>query len=50
MEKLIPVLDDYCSFPAIEKGDFFKRILFCYFTGNDDLHLKNFSLIGKNGK
>lgn len=50
MEKLIPVLDEYCSFPAIEKADFFKRILFCYVTGNEDMHLKNFSLITKKGK
>ena len=50
MEKLIPVLDEYCSFPAIEKADFFKRILFCFITGNEDMHLKNFSLITKNGK
>ncbi len=50
MEKLIPVLDEYCSFPAVEKADFFKRILFCYLTGNEDMHLKNFSLITKNGK
>ncbi|WP_158729188.1 MULTISPECIES: HipA domain-containing protein [unclassified Flavobacterium] len=50
MEKLIPVLDEYCSFPAIEKADFFKRILFCYLTGNEDMHLKNFSLITKNEK
>ena len=50
MEKLIPVLDEFCSFPAIEKADFFKRILFCYVTGNEDMHLKNFSLISKNGK
>jgi serine/threonine-protein kinase HipA len=50
MEKLIPVLDEYCSFPAIEKADFFKRILFCFVTGNEDMHLKNFSLITKNGK
>ena len=50
MEKLIPVLDEYCSFPAIEKADFFKRILFCYLTGNEDMHLKIFSLITKNGK
>jgi hypothetical protein len=32
---------------AIEKADFFKRILFCYVTGNEDMHLKNFSLITK---
>lgn len=50
MEKLIPVLDEFCSFPAIEKADFFKRILFCYVTGNEDMHLKNFSVITKNGK
>lgn len=50
MEKLVPVLDEFCSFPAIEKADFFKRILFCYVTGNEDMHLKNFSLTTKNGK
>jgi serine/threonine-protein kinase HipA len=50
MEKLVPVIDSFCSFPAIEKADFFKRILFCYVTGNEDMHLKNFSLITNNGK
>ena len=50
MEKLVSVIDEFCSFPAIEKADFFKRILFCYVTGNEDMHLKNFSLITKNGK
>lgn len=50
MEKLVPVIDEFCSFPAIEKADFFKRILFCFVTGNEDMHLKNFSLITKNGK
>ncbi|NDP28730.1 MAG: HipA domain-containing protein [Flavobacterium sp.] len=50
MEKLIPVLDEFCSFPAIEKADFFKRILFCYVTGNEDMHLKNFSLLTQKGK
>lgn len=50
MEKLIPVIDEFCSFPAIERADFFKRILFCFVTGNEDMHLKNFSLITKKGK
>jgi serine/threonine-protein kinase HipA len=50
MEKLVQVIDEFCSFPAIEKADFFKRVLFCYVTGNEDMHLKNFSLITKNGK
>mgnify|MGYP006377508187 FL=1 len=50
MEKLVPVIDEFCSFPAIEKADFFKRVLFCYVTGNENMHLKTFSLITKNGK
>ena len=50
MEKLVPVLEEFCTFPIVEKADFFKRILFCFVTGNEDMHLKNFSLITKNGK
>ncbi|RAV30909.1 HipA domain-containing protein [Sinomicrobium soli] len=50
MEKLVPVIEEFCSFPVIEKADFFKRVIFCYVTGNEDMHLKNFSLITKNGK
>jgi serine/threonine-protein kinase HipA len=50
MEKLVKVIHEYCTFPAIEKADFFKRILFCFITGNEDMHLKNFSVITKAGK
>jgi serine/threonine-protein kinase HipA len=50
MEKLVKVIDEYCTFPAIAKADFFKRVLFCFITGNEDMHLKNFSLITKAGK
>jgi serine/threonine-protein kinase HipA len=50
MEKLVNVIDEYCTFPAIEKADFFKRFLFCFITGNEDMHLKNFSVITKGGK
>lgn len=50
MEKLVKVMDDYCTFPAIAKADFFKRVLFCFITGNEDMHLKNFSVITKAGK
>lgn len=49
MEKMVPLLDQYCTFPAIEKAEFFKRVLFCFVTGNEDMHLKNFSLITKEG-
>ncbi|WP_285655844.1 HipA domain-containing protein [Allomuricauda sp. NBRC 101325] len=50
MERMVPVIEEFCSFPVVEKADFFKRIMFCFVTGNEDMHLKNFSLITKNGK
>ncbi|RIV35877.1 type II toxin-antitoxin system HipA family toxin [Flagellimonas lutimaris] len=50
MEKLVPVIDEFCTFPVVEKVEFFKRLVFCFVTGNEDMHLKNFSLITKNGK
>ena len=49
MEKMVPIIEEFCSFPAIEKAEFFKRVIFCYVTGNEDMHLKNFSLITKRG-
>ncbi len=45
MEKLLPVLDKFCTFPMIEKTRLLRRVLFCFVTGNEDMHLKNFSLI-----
>ncbi len=50
IEKTIQVINDNCTFPSIEKIDYFKRVLFCFITGNEDMHLKNFSLITQNGK
>lgn len=50
MEKLVKLLDDYCTFPAIEKAKLFKLVLFNYLIGNEDMHLKNYSVIVRNGK
>lgn len=50
MEKVVNVIEEFCTFPVIEKADFFKRVLFCFVTGNEDMHLKNFSVITKAGK
>jgi serine/threonine-protein kinase HipA len=50
MEKLVKLLDRYCSFPAVDKVKLFKRVLFCFLTGNEDMHLKNFSIINRDGK
>jgi len=45
MEKVAKIIDQYCTFPAIEKVKLFKRTLFSFLAGNEDMHLKNFSII-----
>lgn len=50
MEQCVDVINRFCSFPIIEKKEFFKRIMFNFLVGNEDAHLKNFSLINRNGK
>jgi serine/threonine-protein kinase HipA len=50
MEKVAGILDSYCTFPAIEKIKLFKLTIFNFLTGNEDQHLKNFSLITKDNK
>lgn len=45
MEKLIPLIHEHCTFPLLEKAKLFRRILFSFLVGNEDMHLKNFSLI-----
>ncbi len=45
MERLVPILEEHCTFPAIEKLRLFRLTLFNYLIGNEDAHLKNFSLI-----
>ena len=50
MERLIKVIDEYCTFPMLEKVQLFKRSLFNFLVGNEDMHLKNFSLITRKGK
>jgi len=50
MEKVVKLIDSYCTFPAIEKIKLFKLTIFNYLIGNDDMHLKNFSLITQDGQ
>jgi serine/threonine-protein kinase HipA len=49
LEQVAKVVETHCTFPAIEKAKLARRILFCFLTGNEDMHLKNFSLLVKNG-
>ena len=45
IEKIVMLIDDFCTFPAIEKIKLFKMVIFNYVIGNEDSHLKNFSII-----
>lgn len=49
-ERLVEVIDKYCTFPALERLKFFDRLLFAFLTGNEDMHLKNWSLITRDDK
>jgi serine/threonine-protein kinase HipA len=48
MENVIKVIEKFCTFPEIEKTKLFMRMLFCFITGNEDMHIKNFSVITQN--
>ncbi len=48
MEKVSDLIDNYCTFPRVEKIKLFRLIIFNFLTGNEDSHLKNFSLISKD--
>ncbi|MCX6269232.1 MAG: HipA domain-containing protein [Bacteroidetes bacterium] len=50
MEKVVTVIDDFCTFPSVEKVTLFKLTIFNYLVGNEDMHLKNFSVITEDGK
>jgi serine/threonine-protein kinase HipA len=50
LERVVDVLDRYCTFPAIEKVKLLRRCLFNYLVGNEDMHLKNFSVITREEK
>ena len=50
MEKLITIIDEFCTFPVIEKTKLFKLVIFNFLVGNEDMHLKNYSLITRDSK
>ena len=49
-EGLIEIIDRFCTFPALERMKFLDRLLCAYLTGNEDMHLKNWSLITRDDK
>ncbi|MDD5261581.1 MAG: HipA domain-containing protein [Methylacidiphilales bacterium] len=50
MEEVAAIVERFCTFPAIERVKLFERTLFSFLTGNEDMHLKNFSLITRRGR
>lgn len=48
MEMVGKVIHRFSSQPGLDAIAFFELTLFCYLTGNADMHLKNFSLLTNN--
>ena len=48
MEEVAQTIQQYCTFPIVEKKELFKRTILIYLTGHQNMHLKNFSLITVN--
>ncbi len=43
-EQIAKKIKQYTANPIFDLTRYFERVLFCYLTGNGDMHLKNFSL------
>jgi serine/threonine-protein kinase HipA len=50
MEKVAFIIEEFCTFPAVENLKLFNLTLFNYLIGNEDMHLKNFSVIKRGVK
>lgn len=49
-EQIAKVINKYAANPGLDKVNFYELVLFCYLTGNNDMHLKNFSLLKDENK
>lgn len=50
MEQVAEVIAKFCTFPALENVKLFRLTMFSFLVGNEDMHLKNFSLIVRKEK
>jgi serine/threonine-protein kinase HipA len=48
-EQIAKLIMKYSASPLLDVTNFFEFVLFCFLTGNSDMHLKNFSLLEKEG-
>ncbi|WP_036693341.1 HipA domain-containing protein [Pedobacter glucosidilyticus] len=46
-EQIAKVIKKYATNPGLDLSNFFEVVIFSFLTGNNDMHLKNFSLIKK---
>lgn len=49
MEQVARVVEEYCTFPLPQKQELFRRTLVAFITGNEDHHVKNFSVLTTAG-
>lgn len=49
-EQVAKLVLKYSSSPLLDVSNFYEQVLFSFFTGNTDMHLKNFSLLEKEGQ
>ena len=48
-ERCAKLIGRYSDAPGLDAAELFMRLVFCFLTGNSDMHLKNFSLLQTNG-
>ena len=46
-EQVAKAIARYSSVPQLDMVNFYEVLLFCWLTGNNDMHLKNFSLLSQ---
>lgn len=49
-EQVATVINTHCTFPVVEHLKLLRRIVLAFLCGNEDMHLKNLSLITRDNK
>ena len=49
-EQIAKVIEKYSYVPLLDLTDFYEQVFFSWLVGNNDMHLKNFSLYAPKGK
>ena len=46
-EQVAKAIERYSTVPQLDVINFYEEVIFCWLTGNNDMHLKNFSLLSQ---